>query len=143
MSRQNVSTMKAHNPLPFAAALLAAPSMAHAATEGGLTTGVILLVIGLLLYFLPGIVAGRRDHTNANAIFALNLLLGWTLLGWVIALVWSLTGTTRQKPTEARAPNPVIDQFLANDGSTKTCPYCAEKILAAAVKCKHCGSALQ
>jgi len=134
--------MKVHNPLPLAAALLGAPSIALAALEDGPTTGVVLLVIGLLLYFLPAIVAGRRDHTNANAIFALNLLLGWTLLGWVIALVWSLTGATKQAPSEVRSPNPAIEQFLANNGSTKACPYCAEKILAAAVKCKHCGSAI-
>jgi hypothetical protein len=30
------------------------------------------------------------------AIFALNLLLGWTLLGWFAALVWSLTAVQAQ-----------------------------------------------
>jgi len=47
----------------------------------------ILLMIGL--YFLPGLVATMRDQRNANAIFVLNLFLGWTVLGWVIALVWA------------------------------------------------------
>ena len=40
-------------------------------------------------YFLPSIIASRRGHRQAGAITVLNLLLGWTLLGWVIALVWS------------------------------------------------------
>jgi hypothetical protein len=49
----------------------------------------------LALYFAPAIIAGSRGHLSAPAIFALNLLLGWTALGWIAALVWSLTGNTR------------------------------------------------
>ena len=41
--------------------------------------------------FLPVSVAVKRGHPNAAAIFILNLLLGWTFLGWVAALVWSFT----------------------------------------------------
>lgn len=49
--------------------------------------------IGLLflaaVYFIPSFVAwGRKNHTSA--IFALNLFLGWTLIGWVVALVMAL-----------------------------------------------------
>lgn len=51
----------------------------------------IFLVAGIF-YFLPALVAQRRARSNTKAIFALNLLLGWTFIGWVIALVWSLTG---------------------------------------------------
>jgi len=40
---------------------------------------------------------GRRSHHNAATIFLLNLFLGWTFLGWVIALVWSATAV--QKPS--------------------------------------------
>jgi hypothetical protein len=50
-----------------------------------------ILGIGLVLYFLPSIVAGFRGHQNTGAIIALNLFLGWTFLGWVVALVWALT----------------------------------------------------
>jgi len=49
----------------------------------------------LALYFVPAIIANRRGHLSASAIFALNLFLGWTVLGWIVALVWSLTGNTR------------------------------------------------
>ncbi len=54
-------------------------------------------LIGLGAYFLPTIVAGMRDHSSTGAIGALNLLLGWTFLGWVVALVWSLAG--QHEPT--------------------------------------------
>jgi hypothetical protein len=53
--------------------------------------GVIMLFGALFLYFLPTMLAYRRYNRNAGAIFALNFFLGWTLLGWVAALVWALT----------------------------------------------------
>ncbi len=39
------------------------------------------------LYFLPSILG--RDKRDRAGIFLLNLFLGWTLVGWVIALVWA------------------------------------------------------
>jgi hypothetical protein len=45
---------------------------------------------GFVLYFLPSIVAIARSKRDATSIFVLNLLLGWTAIGWVIALVWAL-----------------------------------------------------
>lgn len=48
------------------------------------------------LYFLPGFMAASRKHLNGKAIFALNLFLGWTFIGWIIAFVWSLTSNTEK-----------------------------------------------
>ena len=50
----------------------------------------LTFVVGLVVYFVPTIVAGFRSHTQTMAIFALNLLLGWSLLGWIGALIWAL-----------------------------------------------------
>ncbi|MDQ0393127.1 superinfection immunity protein [Labrys monachus] len=50
-----------------------------------------LLAIILLFYFLPWVIALLRGHRNSTAIFVLNLFLGWTFIGWVVALVWSFT----------------------------------------------------
>jgi hypothetical protein len=50
------------------------------------------LAIGLIVaYFLPTIVGAVRGQPNTTAIFVMNLLLGWTMLGWVIALIWAFT----------------------------------------------------
>jgi hypothetical protein len=49
------------------------------------------LVILLALYFVPTVIAVLRQHKQALPIFILDLFLGWTLVGWVGALVWSLT----------------------------------------------------
>lgn len=55
------------------------------------TAGGIYILLGVAGYLIPSAVAFGRGHVNAGAILALNLLLGWTGLGWVAALVWSLT----------------------------------------------------
>lgn len=42
------------------------------------------------LYFLPYIIARYRKHKDATAISVVNLFLGWTFIGWVVALVWAV-----------------------------------------------------
>ena len=49
----------------------------------------VVLALGLIAYFVPAIVALTRRHHNTAAISVLNLFLGWTLIGWVISLVWA------------------------------------------------------
>ena len=51
----------------------------------------LVLALGVGIYFLPAVVALYRTHHNKWAILILNLLLGWTFLGWVGALIWSFT----------------------------------------------------
>ena len=50
----------------------------------------LLVILIFTSYFLPTLIAFLRRHKNKLAIFLLNLLLGWTVLGWVISLVWSV-----------------------------------------------------
>jgi hypothetical protein len=45
---------------------------------------------GFILYFLPAIIAFGRSKRDAGSILVLNFFLGWTAIGWVIALVWAL-----------------------------------------------------
>ncbi len=44
---------------------------------------------GLLLYFLPTIVALLREKHDTVSIFLLNFFLGWSLIGWIVALIWA------------------------------------------------------
>jgi hypothetical protein len=46
--------------------------------------------LGFVLYFLPSILALARNKRDTVSIFVLNFLLGWTAIGWVVALVWAL-----------------------------------------------------
>jgi len=52
---------------------------------------IVILLISLAIYFLPTIIASIRHKRNTGAIFVLNLFLGWTLIGWVVALTWAFT----------------------------------------------------
>lgn len=64
----------------------------HNGDGGALAVGFLLLaVVGTILYFVPSIIGFKRGHQNAVAIFALNLLAGWTFIGWVGSFVWSVT----------------------------------------------------
>ena len=53
-----------------------------------------MLTIVVVIYFLPSLLALGRGHLSALAIFLLNLFLGWTVIGWLFALIWSCTGNT-------------------------------------------------
>jgi hypothetical protein len=57
--------------------------------------GTLILVVGFVLYFVPSFIAGGKR--NFAAIVALNILLGWTVIGWVISLVWALTNDESSK----------------------------------------------
>ena len=42
-----------------------------------------------VMYFLPSIIALARNKRDTLAIFLLNLFLGWSVIGWIVALVWA------------------------------------------------------
>ena len=54
----------------------------------------IFISVFSLFYLLPFAIAFNKHRANTGAIFALNLFLGWSLLGWVAALVWALKEET-------------------------------------------------
>lgn len=60
----------------------------------GAGLGFIFLVVAIAGYFLPGIIASMRGHESQNMIAFLNLILGWTVIGWLVLLVVAFTGTT-------------------------------------------------
>jgi hypothetical protein len=51
---------------------------------------IAIIILAIALYFLPTLIAALRNHKNKLAVFLLNLLLGWTGLGWIGALIWSV-----------------------------------------------------
>ena len=80
------------------------PTPANSGFNGAVVAGAMVVIVvvlfGLALYFLPTLIAAGRRKRNTLAIFALNLFLGWTMLGWVLALVWSLS-VDAQPPARA------------------------------------------
>lgn len=92
--------------------------------------GIFAILLVLILYFLPTIIAYQRDHDSLLSIFFVNLLLGWTVLVWLAAVIWASAGS---KAIVAKGPSP--------DTHIK-CPDCRELILKEARICKHCGCKL-
>lgn len=61
----------------------------------------LLVLIAIAIYFFPSSIAKLRKHHQATAIFVLNIFLGWTLLGWVVALVWAATAIPKETTTSS------------------------------------------
>lgn len=66
------------------------------------------LVIWFAMYWLPTIIALVRHAPSAPGIALLNFFLGWTGIGWIVALIWALTS----------APTPQI--IVRIDGNRAT-----------------------
>jgi len=49
----------------------------------------------LALHFLPTIIAGVRHARNFGWILVINLLLSWTVIGWIVALIWAIRDTPK------------------------------------------------
>ena len=58
---------------------------------------VLLIGVSLIVYFLPSMIAGTREHHQTGAIFCLNLFAGWSIIGWIIAIVWACTNPPAQQ----------------------------------------------
>lgn len=76
----------------------------QSASSGEAIGGILMLGVVACIYFLPAYV-GRKKR-NADSITLLNLFLGWTLIGWVVALVWATSNEAPTKVVVAAAPTP-------------------------------------
>jgi Superinfection immunity protein len=91
---------------------------------------------GLLAYFLPSIIG--HDKRSFAGIFVLNLLLGWTLIGWIVALIWACTD-------EHRVPTYAVTGTVTGpvNGPNRFCCRCGAMGPAGAQYCWACGSRVQ
>lgn len=64
----------------------------------------VLFVAGVLVYLLPTGLAMYRDCKSTAWIVAVNLLLGWTLFGWFVAMGWAASGKIREPVHPIGAP---------------------------------------
>jgi ribosomal protein L32/uncharacterized membrane protein YqaE (UPF0057 family) len=90
--------------------------------SGLLAVGVFLLP----LYVLPSILGWKKKQRIP--IILVNLLLGWTVLGWIAALIWALADA----PMNAAQPSP----------AAVFCPNCGKYIQVGAQFCSTCGRPL-
>lgn len=60
--------------------------MLASSSGGGAAAALVVVIVGIGLYFLPTIIAVTRKVTNQGSVLVINLFLGWTFVGWVVAL---------------------------------------------------------
>jgi hypothetical protein len=68
----------------------------------------LVIPLGLIFHFLPSILARRRP--DFWIIFAINLLAGWSIIGWIVALVLALRSEVLM--VGATAPPSVADELM-------------------------------
>ncbi len=55
----------------------------------------IFLAVLLVVHFVPSFVAFSRDHASKVLILILNIIMGWTVIGWALLLFWAYNGQKR------------------------------------------------
>lgn len=85
--------------------------------EGMPMSSYIIPFVLLAIYFFPTWMAGHRQHQSTGGIFVLNLLLGWTVLGWIAALIWACsavmpTGDAHASETHEQAAQRVVPGWV-------------------------------
>ena len=78
------------------------------------------------LYFLPSIIG--REKRDFAGIFLVNLLLGWTLVGWVVAFLWACCS---DRPASAQ---------YAPAGRARFCSRCGTPAVSVVQYCGACGA---
>ena len=93
---------------------------------GGVVAVILICAVSLAIYFAPALVA--RGKRTFGSVMAINFFLGWTVIGWVVALAWALKDDT---PTK----------IIVNSPAT-LCVSCGKYSASNSRFCASCGSGL-
>ncbi len=69
----------------------------------------LLFMIGL--YLLPSIVAEVRKAPSKGSVFVINIFLGWTIIGWIVALAMAARDVPPARQPNQFAQPPQPNQF--------------------------------
>jgi hypothetical protein len=92
--------------------------------------GFPFLLVGFCIYFLPTIVAMARGKTNLTGILIVNLLFGWSVIGWIVALIWAVSTERVDQVRYAQA----VPQ-------SRFCTRCGKYVEVGSHFCANCGVA--
>lgn len=74
--------------------------------NGGGAAGMIVIVVlvGIGVYFVPSIVAAVRKVPNVGSVAVVNTLLGWTLVGWAVAMAMAMRSRPQAQQVVVNVP---------------------------------------
>ena len=77
-----------------------------------------VILIATFIYFIPSLIAHRKKKRDFTPILLINIFLGWTLIGWVVALIWAVSSekkiTDREKMLRLQEENNRLLNEIAN-----------------------------
>lgn len=88
---QHARIHKSSTPLPSPAPTPGLTAEHAGTAAASAITTLLFIALGFCMYWIPALVAFARQHHNRGAIAVLNFLLGWTVAGWIAALIWAFT----------------------------------------------------
>jgi len=102
---------------------------AGAQASGGIGAGVVLILVIVVLgiYLIPTIVGKARNVPNIGSVFVINFFLGWSLIGWAVALAMAVR-------TVAPSTQVIIHR------NESVCGSCGTPLGVGAKFCASCGS---
>ena len=62
-----------------------------------LLISLLLIALGIAFYFLPSIIAFKKQHVHKGIILLVNFIFGWTFIVWVGLLVWAIIDSDGSK----------------------------------------------
>src|SRR3954453_10189208 len=89
------------------------------------------IIVCFLLYLLPTMIAAGRKSKRTAGVFVVNFFLGWTLIGWVLALAWA-AGSDKQEIAEKSANHKIAAPVSVADELTKLSQLHKEGVISAA-----------
>ena len=92
----------------------------------------IVMFVGIgVAYLIPAFMAHAQPHPRERSIILLNLLTGWTGIGWLAALIWAVSG-----PADSERPH-ISEEAIPDHGF---CSHCGSSLEAGASFCCECGA---
>ena len=71
-------------------------ALAAASTDPPVAAQIAAGIGGFLLYFLPAIIGALRRVRGLGSVVVVNLFLGWTVIGWIVALAMAFRSAKPQ-----------------------------------------------